>query len=330
MQETGGELVAVGDPELAEHAAQVILYGAGSDPQGDRDLRGGQAGQHQGSGLTFPDRAAGSRHRERDELGGCRGIERDRHSARWHGPVETVDMHNLPPAGGDADRNGRAGGPLRVAAQPSGERGHSQRQVTGLSSGQRREQAAGRLRAGHRLVLGVEQQHGVPGAYPCAPGEDWLHGLELGVKKVNASGGVLGWQLKIVAADNACDPATAVAATRKLIEDKVSVILGSVYAAPARQPRGHLRRGIIRAVSGRAAAPHIPRPCRPRQHDGRRHDVHRPEGPAAYRGPPPADTVLLKYARLGAGRDHGNLRHRAGMADRGPGRTSEDRWRIAT
>jgi branched-chain amino acid transport system substrate-binding protein len=59
-------------------------------------------------------------------------------------------------------------------------------------------------------------------------GQDWLNGLKLGFKKINSSGGVLGKQIKIVTADNACDPATAVGATRKLIDDHVSIILGSV------------------------------------------------------------------------------------------------------
>ena len=59
-------------------------------------------------------------------------------------------------------------------------------------------------------------------------GEDWLHGLQLGINQINASGGVLGRKIKIVTADNACDPATAVDATRKLIDDKVSIMLGSV------------------------------------------------------------------------------------------------------
>ncbi len=59
-------------------------------------------------------------------------------------------------------------------------------------------------------------------------GQDWLNGLKLGVKKINSRGGVLGKQIRLVTADNACDPATAVGATRKLIDDHVSILLGSV------------------------------------------------------------------------------------------------------
>ena len=88
-------------------------------------------------------------------------------------------------------------------------------------------------------------------------GEDWLHGLELGVKKVNASGGVLGRQLKIVTADNACDPATAVAATRKLIEDKVSVILGSVCSGATLAAMPLVKSAHIVQLTDDSSAPQI-------------------------------------------------------------------------
>ncbi len=79
--------------------------------------------------------------------------------------------------------------------------------------------------SGGSILIGASTVLSGPNAYA---GQDWLHGLELGIKKINAGGGVLGKQLKIVTADNACDPATAVGATRKLINDHVSIILGSV------------------------------------------------------------------------------------------------------
>jgi branched-chain amino acid transport system substrate-binding protein len=75
------------------------------------------------------------------------------------------------------------------------------------------------------IVIGASTVLSGANAYA---GKDWLDGLELGINQINASGGVLGRKIKIVTADNACDPATAVDATKKLIDDNVSIILGSV------------------------------------------------------------------------------------------------------
>lgn len=75
------------------------------------------------------------------------------------------------------------------------------------------------------ILIGASTVLSGPNAYA---GKDWLNGLQLGIKQINAKGGVLGRQLKIITADNGCDPGTAVGATRKLIDDHVSIILGSV------------------------------------------------------------------------------------------------------
>ncbi|HEX3801949.1 MAG TPA: ABC transporter substrate-binding protein [Solirubrobacteraceae bacterium] len=75
------------------------------------------------------------------------------------------------------------------------------------------------------IVIGASSVLSGANAYA---GKDWLDGLKLGINQINASGGVLGRKIKIVTADNACDPATAVTATKKLIDDNVSIILGSV------------------------------------------------------------------------------------------------------
>jgi branched-chain amino acid transport system substrate-binding protein len=80
-------------------------------------------------------------------------------------------------------------------------------------------------KTGGTILVGASTVLSGPNAYA---GKDWLNGLELGIKKINATGGVLGDQIKIVKADNACDPGTAVGATRKLINDHVSILLGSV------------------------------------------------------------------------------------------------------
>lgn len=78
---------------------------------------------------------------------------------------------------------------------------------------------------GGTILVGASTVLSGPNAYA---GKDWLNGLQLGIKKINANGGVNGKRIQLVTADNACDPGTAVGATRKLIGDHVSIMLGSV------------------------------------------------------------------------------------------------------
>jgi branched-chain amino acid transport system substrate-binding protein len=78
------------------------------------------------------------------------------------------------------------------------------------------------------ILIGASTPLSGPNAYA---GVDWLQGLELGIKKVNAGGGVLGRKFKIVTADNGCNPAGGATAADKLIADHPAVILGSVCSS---------------------------------------------------------------------------------------------------
>lgn len=88
-------------------------------------------------------------------------------------------------------------------------------------------------------------------------GEDWLHGLKLGINQINASGGINGRKIKIVTADNACDPATAVDATRKLIDDHVSIILGSVCSGATLAAMPLVKAAHIVQLTDDSSAPQI-------------------------------------------------------------------------
>ena len=55
-------------------------------------------------------------------------------------------------------------------------------------------------------------------------GEDYTHGATLGIELVNSQGGVLGKQLKLYTADDACSPAQAAGSYRKLIDLDLSLI----------------------------------------------------------------------------------------------------------
>ena len=60
-------------------------------------------------------------------------------------------------------------------------------------------------------------------------GQSEQYGVELALNEINKSGGVLGRQLEASYADNSADPATGIAAARRLIEQQhVSVLLGAL------------------------------------------------------------------------------------------------------
>jgi branched-chain amino acid transport system substrate-binding protein len=57
-------------------------------------------------------------------------------------------------------------------------------------------------------------------------GEQMQRGAEMAVADINAAGGVLGNQLRLVTADDFCDPQQAVVAARKLVDDGVVAVMG--------------------------------------------------------------------------------------------------------
>ena len=59
-------------------------------------------------------------------------------------------------------------------------------------------------------------------------GEQIQHGAEMAVADINARGGVLGEQVELLIADDACDPEQAVAVAHKLVGDGVVFVAGHV------------------------------------------------------------------------------------------------------
>jgi branched-chain amino acid transport system substrate-binding protein len=57
-------------------------------------------------------------------------------------------------------------------------------------------------------------------------GEQMQRGAEQAAADLNAAGGVLGQQVRLIAADDVCDPEQAVAAARKLVGDGVVLVVG--------------------------------------------------------------------------------------------------------
>jgi branched-chain amino acid transport system substrate-binding protein len=57
-------------------------------------------------------------------------------------------------------------------------------------------------------------------------GEQMERGAQMAVADINASGGVLGQQVRLITADDYCDPEQAVAAAKKLVSDGVVFVVG--------------------------------------------------------------------------------------------------------
>ena len=57
-------------------------------------------------------------------------------------------------------------------------------------------------------------------------GEQMERGAALAVADLNAAGGVLGQQVRLITADDFCDPEQAVAAAKKLVSDGVIFVVG--------------------------------------------------------------------------------------------------------
>jgi branched-chain amino acid transport system substrate-binding protein len=64
-------------------------------------------------------------------------------------------------------------------------------------------------------------------------GAHYLVGTELAVADLNAQGGVLGEQVRLISVDDACDTEQAVAAAQKLISDGVTFVVGHVCSGAA-------------------------------------------------------------------------------------------------
>lgn len=63
---------------------------------------------------------------------------------------------------------------------------------------------------------------------PAAAAAEWEKwGVDLAVEQINAAGGLLGKKIEIISADNRCNPTEAANTARKLVQDKVSAIVGA-------------------------------------------------------------------------------------------------------
>jgi branched-chain amino acid transport system substrate-binding protein len=77
--------------------------------------------------------------------------------------------------------------------------------------------------AGAEILIGMAGALTGPNAYQ---GEQQQQGVEMAIADINAAGGVLGQQLRLISVDDACDSGQAIAAAHKLVAEKVSFVVG--------------------------------------------------------------------------------------------------------
>ncbi|BCH22207.1 branched chain amino acid ABC transporter substrate-binding protein [Mesorhizobium sp. L-8-10] len=73
------------------------------------------------------------------------------------------------------------------------------------------------------ILIGAAGQITGPVAWQ---GQQIIHGSEMAVADINAAGGVLGQPLRLITADDFCDPEQAIAAAQKLVGDDVVLVVG--------------------------------------------------------------------------------------------------------
>jgi branched-chain amino acid transport system substrate-binding protein len=88
-------------------------------------------------------------------------------------------------------------------------------------------------------------------------GEQHLVGTELAVADLNAKGGVLGEQVRLISVDDGCNAEQAVAAARKLISDGVMFVVGHVCSGAAIPTAPLYEAAGVIAISAAATNPRL-------------------------------------------------------------------------
>jgi branched-chain amino acid transport system substrate-binding protein len=97
--------------------------------------------------------------------------------------------------------------------------------------------------AGAEILIGMAGALTGPNAYQ---GEQQQQGVEMAIVDINAAGGVLGQQLRLISVDDACDSGQAIAAAHKLVAEKVAFVVGHQCSGASIPAAGiYERAGII-------------------------------------------------------------------------------------
>lgn len=101
---------------------------------------------------------------------------------------------------------------------------------------------------------------GLSGAFsgPAALASEWEKwGVDLAVEEINASGGLLGKKIEIIQVDNRCNPTEGANSARKLIQDKVSAIVGAHCSSATLAMMPIIQEAKVPMVTGVSSSPRI-------------------------------------------------------------------------
>jgi branched-chain amino acid transport system substrate-binding protein len=104
------------------------------------------------------------------------------------------------------------------------------------------------------LVVGVS----VPDTGPAAAAAVWQRwGYQIAIDAINADGGLLGRKVELLAYDNRCNPSEAVNVANKLIEAKVTAVLGAHCSSATLATMPLIAAAKIPMIEGVASSPKI-------------------------------------------------------------------------
>jgi branched-chain amino acid transport system substrate-binding protein len=104
------------------------------------------------------------------------------------------------------------------------------------------------------IVIGLSS----PLTGPAATAAEWERwGVDLAVEEINAAGGVLGRKLEIMQLDNKCNPSEGVNVANKLVEAKVTAIIGSHCSSAHLAAMPIIQESKIPMITGVASNPQI-------------------------------------------------------------------------
>jgi len=93
---------------------------------------------------------------------------------------------------------------------------------------------------------------------PAALASQWEQwGVELAVEEINAAGGLLGRKLEIVSVDNRCNPTEGANSARKLVQEKVSAIIGGHCSSATLAMMPIIQEAKIPLITGVSSSPKI-------------------------------------------------------------------------
>ncbi|MSQ18374.1 MAG: ABC transporter substrate-binding protein [Betaproteobacteria bacterium] len=93
---------------------------------------------------------------------------------------------------------------------------------------------------------------------PAALASQWEKwGVDLAVEELNAGGGLLGRKIEVIAVDNRCNPTEGANSARKLVQDKVSAIIGAHCSSATLAMMPILQEAKIPMVTGVSSSPRI-------------------------------------------------------------------------